>query len=54
MLEENRLEQEIDMVFMFADPLVVENKGVMVDYIIPLDLDTEYANISNNLHLTGR
>ena len=39
---------------MFADPLVVEDKGIMVDYIIPLDLDYEYANISNNLRLTGK
>ena len=42
------------MVFMFADPLVVDNNGTMMEYIVPLDLDTEYANISNNLYLTGK
>ena len=42
------------MVFMFADPLVVENNGTMMEYIVPLDLDTEYSNIANNLYLTGK
>lgn len=39
---------------MFADPLVVENMGLTTEYIIPLDLDSEYSNIVNNLHLTGK
>ena len=39
---------------MFADPLVAENKGILVDYIVPLDLEFEYANIVNNLRLTGK
>lgn len=42
------------MVFMFADPLVVDNNGTMMEYIVSLDLDNEYANISNNLYLTGK
>ena len=45
---------EIDMVFLFADPLVVKDQGRMVEYIVPLDLDAEYRNISDNLHFTGR
>lgn len=41
----------VDMVFMFADPLVVDfqGKGKMVEYMVPLDLDSEYANICKNL-----
>lgn len=47
-------EQELDMVFLFADPLVVNNMGKTQEYIIPLDLDTEYNNIVNNLYRTGK
>ena len=46
--------ESIDMVFMFADPLVVDYNGKMIEYIVPLDLDTEYANICKNLYLTGK
>lgn len=45
---------DIDMVFMFADPLVVDHNGKMLEYVIPLDLDNEYSNIANNLYLTGK
>ena len=39
---------------MFADPLVVEFKGKMIEYMVPLDLDSEYANICKNLYQTGK
>ena len=39
---------------MFADPLVVDVNGKMIEYMVPLDLDSEYANICKNLYLTGK
>lgn len=44
----------VDMVFMFADPLVVDVNGKMIEYMIPLDLDSEYANICKHLYSTGK
>lgn len=44
------------MVFLFADPLVAQSEegDAFVDYIVPLDLESEYMNIVKNLYHTNK
>lgn len=44
-----------DMAYLYADPLVKTNKqGNLTEYLVPLDLETEYGQIVRSLEATGK
>lgn len=48
------MNDQVDLVFMFADPLVVDYNGKKIEYMVSLDLDSEYSNICKNLYKTRK
>ena len=55
MKEKRNAKNKLDMVFFYADPLVVQvEDSSFVDYTVSLDLETEYQGIVENLMMTGK
>lgn len=52
---ESRVESNIDLAFLHADPMVTKTEtGELKEYIVPLDLDEEYNMLTCALSETNR
>ena len=47
-------ESGIDMVFLYADPIVTKAVNHLVEYSVPLDLETEYRMLLTTLNSTNK